>query len=113
MSGSAFARTFCKVVLLATADSHGMLAENMPGGSSVPPQLQCLPPSPSFMCPVLPVTVSTESRRPGARLPGLTCCLAICVPGSLLHVGLLPGSCLTVLLADSMSFSQSPSGMSV
>ena len=76
-------------------------------------QMQCLPPSPSFMCPLLPGTLSTESRRPGARLPVPTCCLVICVPGSLRHVGLLPASCLTVLLPAPRAFSQSPSGMTV
>ena len=36
MIESAFHRTFCKVVPLVTANSHGMLAENMSGGSCVP-----------------------------------------------------------------------------
>ena len=105
-------RTFCQLGPLVPACSHGRIAENMSGGSCGPrcSDFRTAPPS---CVPCFPGPFSTESRRPGARLPVPTCCLALCIPGSQLHVGLLLGSCLTVLLPAPRSFSQSPCGMSV
>ena len=47
------------------------------------------------------------------RLPGLTSCLTLCAKGSLVHVGLLSGSCLTVQLSVPRSLSKSLCGMFV
>ena len=105
-------RTFCQLGPLVPACSHGRIAEHMSGGSCVP-RCSDFRPAPSSCVPCFPGPFSTESRCPGARLPGPTCCLALCIPGSLLHVGLLPGPCLTVVLPAPRSFSQSPCGMSV
>ena len=99
-------RTFCKVVPLVPACSHGVIAENMSGGT-------CVTTADAVTSAQALLHVSPASRDHSPRLPGLICCLAICVPGELPHVGLLPWSCLTVLLPAPRSFSQSPCGVSV
>ena len=105
-------RTFCKVVPLVPACSHGMIAENMSGGTCVPTADAVTSAQP--LLHVSPASRDHFHGEPASR--GSTSgpyLLSICVPGELPHVGLLPGSCLTVLLPAPRSFSQSPCGMSV